>query len=263
MNKKIPNFHTHTKLCGHATGMPLEYAVQAQKDGCCELGFTDHAPMPDGSLEKYWQGTRMKLQEAQIYIQSVKEAAAAVDFPVHLGFEAEWDENLVSWYKEKLLGEFGAEYLVLGSHWATLGGAHVYCQEITEKEDLFLYVKQTIKAMESGIFKFLAHPDVFMGGWKKWDDNAKSCLKEILDASVSLAMPIEVNGYGIAKPKVQTERGLRFQYPIEEFWEIAAASKAKILCNSDAHNPEDVIKNARKAIAFAEQFDIKPIHLKI
>ncbi len=34
--------------------------------------------------------------------------------------------------------------------------------------------------------------------------------------------------------------GRRFTYPHPRFWEIASDYNIKVLCNSDAHRPEDV-----------------------
>ena len=42
----ISNYHTHTKLCKHAEGMPSDYFEQAKTDVCSELGFSDHCPYP-------------------------------------------------------------------------------------------------------------------------------------------------------------------------------------------------------------------------
>ncbi len=257
---KIANYHTHTSLCKHATGMPEDYILQAKKDGCLALGFSDHAPFPL-TMKDGWTHVRMSLEEIPLYVEAVKKAAHKADFPVYLGFETEWDKDYINWYKEGLISQYGAQYLVLGSHWLTKGDDHIYCQKITDKNDLFTYINQTVEAIQSGIFKFLAHPDVFMGGWRKWDTIAKSALQELLSAACSCNMCVEINGYGLNKPMVTTERGFRFQYPVEEFWEIVAKTDAKVICNSDAHESEVVIKNARMARNFAQQFGITPINL--
>ena len=40
------NYHTHTKLCNHAVGMPEDYIKKAIELGFDELGMSDHAPVP-------------------------------------------------------------------------------------------------------------------------------------------------------------------------------------------------------------------------
>ena len=54
-NNLISNFHTHTYLCKHAEGKPIDYVKEAIKAGCSALGFSDHCPYPDSS----WDYCRM------------------------------------------------------------------------------------------------------------------------------------------------------------------------------------------------------------
>lgn len=253
----ISSLHTHTFLCNHAEGRPADYFEQARSEGCTALGFSDHCPFPS-ELPDSWQNVRMKVQEAAGYIQEVNELKGMADFPVYAGFECEWDKRAESWYKDMLLGEFGADYLVLGSHWVTIGDSHVYILNKVEKKDLFRYTDQTIEAMQSGLFAFLAHPDVLMGHGRVWDSDVESCMKAIIEAARELNLPLEVNGYGFYKPMCRTENGMRYAYPVEEFWQLAAASGVRVICNSDAHDPSVVLSQARKSREWAARFGIIP-----
>lgn len=255
---KISNYHTHSYLCKHAEGKPIDYVKQAMLDGCTELGFSDHCPYPS-TFSDIWDDVRMSPQEVSLYTQLVEEAKAAADFPVFMGFECEWDKQYECWYRDELKGKYGAHYLVLGSHWVTLGSSHVYCPNLDNSADLNKYIDQTIDGMRSGLFAFLAHPDLFMKGYKEWDEQAADCLKAILDAAVDLQMPLEVNGLGMSRPINETSHGIRYQYPYNEFWELVAQSKVPVICNADAHDPRDVIFNAQKARDFAGRFGIIPI----
>ena len=257
--KKISNYHTHTNLCKHASGSPSDYIAQAEKEGCLELGISDHCPY-DESFDDFWPHVRMSVSEAQEYVNMVRLASQNASFPVYLGFECEYDVKYKDWYSDELKGRFGADYLVLGSHWVTDGKSHIYCPEITSSLLLNRYIDQTIDAMRSGLFAFLAHPDLFMKGWMEWDAQAKSCLSAILDAAEDLNMPIEINGLGIVRTPNNTSKGMRYQYPYVEFWEMVAQSKVRVICNSDAHAPEDVIMNAWRARDFAGRFGIAPMN---
>ncbi len=256
--KKISNYHTHTQLCQHAKGIPTDYLAQAEKEGCIELGISDHCPYPS-TFEDFWPHVRMDVSQIEEYTSMVKAAKDAASFPVYLGFECEYDARYKSWYADELKGRYKAEYLVLGSHWVTDGSNHIYCPEITSASLLNRYIDQTIDGMRSGLFAFLAHPDLFMKGWVEWDAQAKSCLSAILDAAIDLDMPIEINGLGMSRTPNNTSHGMRYQYPYIEFWEIVAQSKARVICNSDAHSPEEVIMNAWKARDFAGRFGITPM----
>lgn len=253
--KKLSNFHTHTYLCGHAEGKPIDYALQAQKEGCKALGFSDHCPFPKDFPDP-WDNVRMDVDQVPLYLSMIEEAKKAVDFPIYTGFECEWDPAYKSWYKDELRGRFGAQYLAMGQHWFMKDGCHPGTQVILTNEDLNKYCDQVIDGMKSGLFDFLAHPDLFMYSMCEWTKNTEAVSKAIIDAAVSLNMPIEINGYGLAKKTQITSRGIRQVYPYVEFWELAAASSAKIICNSDAHFPNDVIFNAWRARDFAGRFGI-------
>lgn len=260
--KAVANYHTHTKLCRHAEGTPEDYVRQAAKEGCTALGFSDHCPYPD-SFTDVWPHIRMSEDQIPLYRQYVRSAAECAPFPVYCGYECEWDSNYKSWYRDGLLGEYQADYLILGSHWCTSGSSHKYCPDLTGIE-LNRYTDQTIDGMRSGLFRFLAHPDLFMKGYKEWDEQSSACLKAILDAAVDLNLPIEINGLGLSREPNETSRGMRYQYPYVEFWEMAAQSGVQIICSSDAHDPKDVILNNWKARDFAGRFGITPIEsLKI
>ncbi len=258
--KAISNYHTHTQLCKHAHGRPLDYVKQAIAEGCSSLGFSDHCPYPT-YMPDYWPEIRMSLEEVPTYIKWIEEAKKIAPFNIYMGFECEWDARYKSWYTDELKGTYKAQYLILGSHWATIGNEHIYCPRLESNKDLNTYIDQTIDGMKSGIFSFLAHPDLFMLGHREWDKQAQSCLKAILDAAVDLDMPLEINGLGSSRPPLETSRGMRYPYPYVEFWEMVAQTKVRVICNSDAHNPQDVIMNAWKARDFAGRFEISPIEL--
>lgn len=254
----IPNFHTHTFLCKHAKGTPLDYTKQAIKEDCSALGFSDHCPYPD-SFYDYWPHIRMSVQEVPLYIEEIEESKKIADFPIYMGFECEWDKNISSWYSQELKGTYKAQYLVLGSHWVTDGKSHIYALDIKDSKLLNKYIDQTIEAMYSKNFAFLAHPDLFLAHQYEWNSQTKDYSLKIIQAAKDLDMPLEINGLGPSRKANNTKNGMRYQYPVVEFWELAAQEGVKVICNADAHSPEDVIFNAWKARDFAGRFNIKPL----
>ena len=202
----------------------------------------------------------MTTKEASEYSEWIEEAKEAAAFPVYQGYECEWEESYTGWYDE-LKANFGADYLVLGSHWVADGSSHIYIPDVESPSLLNKYIDQTIEGMRSGHFAFIAHPDLFMAGYKEWDDQSKACSQAILDAASDLDLPIEINGLGITRTPNHTKRGMRYPYPFVEFWEMASLTNVRVICNSDAHNPQDVIMNAWKARDFASRFGIEPLEL--
>ncbi|AEE15959.1 histidinol-phosphatase [Treponema brennaborense] len=252
----LTNFHTHTFLCHHAEGTVSDYVAAAQASGCDMLGFSDHCPYPrDGN--DTWPGIRMTPEEAVTYVSDVRNAAAA--FPVYLGFECEYDAEYASWYADELKGRFGADYLVLGAHWVCAGNERLYIPDVHDRALIRQYFDTVIEGMRTGLYSFLAHPDLIMADGRCWDAELESHFSELIDAAVSCGLPLEVNGVGLARRMVAGERGLRHPYPVDEFWELAAKKNAAVVCNADAHRPQDVIANAVLARNFAARFGITPL----
>lgn len=252
----ISNFHTHTYLCKHAEGDIKDYLEQAKLDSCIALGFSDHCPLPQDNIDN-WPEIRMTIEESYDYIKKIRQEAKNYDFPVFAGFECEWSLRYKNFYKDFLLDELKVDYLAFGPHWVEHEGSFVYAPQFGDKKLLHIYTDSMIQAMESGLFSFVAHPDLAMAGWKTWEEEAKSCFGSIIDCAIANNLPLEVNGQGMLKPMMKSEKGLRYQYPYDEFWLLAKEKGAMIIANSDAHLPENVIKGALKAKEFAKNLGIE------
>ncbi len=47
MKRLVANYHTHLKLCGHASGMSEDYVKFAIANKIKELGISDHGPIQE------------------------------------------------------------------------------------------------------------------------------------------------------------------------------------------------------------------------
>jgi histidinol-phosphatase (PHP family) len=234
--------------------------AQAITDGADALGFSDHCPYPHDGVDT-WDATRMTVEEARDYFDDVREAAKDAPFPVYAGFECEWAPRYESWYRDTLLGEYGADYLVLGAHWLSIGKKNIYAPTILDMADIKAYFAQTIQGIESGLYRFLAHPDLVLAEGLDWNCELAALFADLIDAAMSRKMPLEINGYGLIKPKVSSVAGKRYQYPVDEFWRMAAEKGADVICNSDAHTPDYVMQGVRNARAYAAQFSFSPLEM--
>lgn len=260
--EQISSFHTHTYLCKHAQGTVQDYLIQAKKENCLALGFSDHCPYPEDGTD-FWPDVRMNENEAKPYIETVRREAEKYDFPVYAGFECEFDYKYENWYRDFLLGEIGADYLILGPHWVHDGSRYVFIPEVANTNLLHKWTDVTIYAIQTGLFKMIAHPDLPMAcGNTKWTKDVECCFRAILDAAIDKNIPLEINGCGLVlkQPITDIENITRPQYPYRKYWEIIADSSAKVICNSDAHNPENVLYPARCARQYAKELGIKPIN---
>ena len=254
----LANYHTHTERCKHATGKVIDYVEAAVSAGVEILGMSDHTPFPNNSL---WPEVRMAYEELDDYIKEIDEAQTKYpQIKLLKAFECEFIEDYSSFYNEVLRGQYKADYLILAGHmihgtspWNRLGMVK------SDKEELKLYANYLVKAMETGLFKFVAHPDVFGHFYLPWDEEAIAASKYIIEAASHYNMPLEINGYGLRKPEIMTPQGSRKQYPLKGFWELAAGYDCKVLANSDAHKPTDITAKVEEGYQIADQYGLKKV----
>ncbi len=226
------NLHTHTFRCHHATGTDREYVENAIKAGYGKIGFSDHAPIlfPEGNGHYI----RMSPSEYESYVKSVLSLKEEYknDIQIYLGLEAEFYPKLFS-DNVKFWNQFPLDYMILATHF--IGNEYdedsVYSGRslgITSPEILQKYVDQTIDGLNTGLFTYLAHPDLirFIGNDKIY----KQQMKRLCLHAKKLNVPLEINLLGFC-----TNR----QYPNPTFWKIAKAVGNQVLIGLDAHEAED------------------------
>jgi histidinol-phosphatase (PHP family) len=195
------------------------------------LGFSDHLPymFPDGYESFY----RVDMAAGDEYVKTIKSLAEKYKnkIEIRVGFEMEcypahFDKMLENARK------FGAEYLILGHHF--LGNEHPdgigTRSPIRDSELLREYVDSIIHGIESGVFTYVAHPDIilFVGDEKLYrEEMTRLCLK-----AVEYDIPLEINLHGIRYNR---------HYPNEVFWKIAGETKAPVTFGVDAHDPEAIL----------------------
>ena len=114
--------------------------------------------------------------------------------------------------------------------------------KLTTVRALRAYGEHLQELMSTGLYAFIAHPDLFGACWERWDENAAACAKDILEAAAATNTPLELNGNGLYKRPLHTSEGTRQPYPWKPFWELAAEYPVTVICNSDAHRPEDALR---------------------
>lgn len=230
------NLHTHTKRCHHAIGEDEEYVKTAIKAGIKTLGFSDHAPylFPSGKQQAHC----IEVEQGEEYINSIKtlKRKYADKIELHVGFEMEYYpsyfDGMVSYAKA-----LGAEYLILGQH-AIYDGKLATHKRKGTREDFAEFVNCTVNAMKSGVFTYVAHPDIM-----QFDEDDKLYLSEmerIAKTSAELNIPLEINLLGIRRGRC---------YPSENFFRIAGKIGSPITLGIDAHSPEEILEKNAIAVA--------------
>lgn len=250
------NFHTHTFRCKHAVGSAVDYAEAAVEKGFTTLGISDHSPLPDNR----WPQVRMPMKALQGYINEIDEASSAYpQLRILKGAECEYAPEYINFYTDELLGIHSFAYLIGGAHYFPVKGEWISCYKAeNSKVNLFAYTDYIIDSIQSKLFSFIAHPDLFGNFYTAWDSETICCSKAILEAAADLKMPLEINGYGYRKKMIQTGNGLRRRYPLDNFWKLAENYEIPVIINSDAHKPEDIDKFGN-AVELAEKHALQII----
>lgn len=246
------NFHTHTKLCNHGEGMPDDYCRAALEKGVTHLGFSDHSALPGN----YGDRVRMSIDQLPLYIDSVRQAQK--DFPelkIYLGMECDYAPEHESFYREVLMHEQHFDYLIGSIHYYEYNGFMRWMAGPPFAEDEYdIYAEKYVCAMRSGLFLFMAHPDLFAGVVPEWNKNAERAAERICRASRECGVPLEFNSSGFRRTMAQRgsgdkslamelffgkdDGGTPMLTPRLEFWRVAAAYDVPVVVNSDAHYPE-------------------------
>ena len=241
-NRGIANYHTHTVRCRHAAGSEEEYIKKAIRNGFSVLGFADHSPWPYKS--DYVSFMRMALSEFPDYERTVRGLARKYQdqISIPLGLECEAFPEYENW-----LRDFKAEhldYVILGNHYDysdegnpdngkllnDRGGFYFgFCRE---KEQILRYGQRTVHGITTGLYDYLAHPDLFCFCYPVFDAECEAVSRDLCAAAEQYHLPLEVNLNGMSR----TDGTLG--YPCRRFWEIASLYKVQAVIGFDAHRPE-------------------------
>ncbi len=231
----LRNLHTHTWRCGHAEGDAAEYAAVAAAAGCRLLGFSEHTVLPDSR----WPEWRMAAGQLDGYCAAVGSVVGVhPGLDIALGMECDWLPEHAVWYQDELLGRRGCDYLIGAVHVLELpGGWTGAFTGVGRGQGLRCYTRLIEAACRSGLFAFIAHPDVFAADGREWDAEDAACARDIAAVAVATGTPLELNAYGLRKAPVAGRAG----YPWPPFWAEVARQAVTVVVNSDAHRPQDVV----------------------
>lgn len=241
---RLPDYHTHTERCGHATGTSAEYVQAAQTVGLSGIGIADHLPLlphPDAELT-------MSIEELPGYVDEVQ--ALKSEFPgyVLLGIEADYRPHTVS-EVGALLDAHPFDYVIGSIHFLEDWGFDDprFVSEYTGKdidEVWVQYLQLVGDAAESGLFTIMGHLDLV----KKFGYRLTRTLDRELDRLVvriaRAGVIVEINTAGLHKPIGEA-------YPDASILRRLHAAGVPITFGSDAHSPEHVGRDFAQAVELA------------
>ncbi len=258
--KIVSNFHGHTFRCGHGIGTEKQMLEAAFKSGLKTVGFSEHVPvdfnqtylnvaiqllgekkanehMNDLVVEGR-NGIRMPYLMLQDHVEAVEALKKEYPGQVFLGFECEYIEAYLPYYRALLAS--GVDYLILGNHFKQLLAHDYYYGFLADDASILSYASDTIKAFETGLFKYFAHPDLFMRHRQDFGDACVVATHQICQSAVKHHVVFELNLGGIRIGKKHYGDGsYRYPYNDERFWAIVASYHIPCCIGVDAHTPDD------------------------
>lgn len=232
-------YHSHTSRCGHAVGEDEQYVINAIKYGVKRFGVSDHIFLP-GIIQPRVRGSFECLDE---YLNSFNKLREKYKDQVEMviGFEAEYSPFFLDYYRG-LLQSKKIDYLILGQHYHIKDG------------QLFLfkpeeYAQDIADALKTGLFTYVAHPDIFLLARATWDEDNIKVSRKILEACEKHHIPIEINVCGLRSHR---------PYPSDDFFELSKEYDLEYVIGMDIHNPDHFFDGyIEEAIEFAKRHNLK------
>ena len=260
---KWNNFHTHTYRCRHAEGDIEDFAKRAAELNMDIIGFSEHAYLP-GDENPF----HLSLSEVPEYTEACRAADGQYGgVKVLCGVECDYDPSDEAFFREFYLDKMGMDYLVGSVHELKDGRDILDCFSNRHfgLEELKIYTGLYIKLIESRLFTFCAHPDLFgrpidIGADPSgWDANAESAAKEIIEAAAANSSVLEINVSGAWK--TATKGYPAIIYPRREFWEIASDYDIPVILNTDAHSLERLDAFADYGMDLIREYGLRRVEL--
>ena len=264
------NYHTHLALCGHADGMSEDYVREAIEAGYSVLGISDHGPIKPEFMTKeefshHWLERQMTYEQfLNIYLPDCCKTKEKYkdQIKVYVGLEIEYLSPFHSYYEEI---RSKVDYLNLAVHFYYHNGKLPNTFEDVTYENVYSYGLNAKKALETGLFNILVHPDLYMYNYKSidgtttFDNECERTARLIIESAIKNNVYLEINVGGIFKVTSNKRKIGEYAYPRDEFWKIVSEyPEAKVIIGVDAHKPQQLrAEEIKMAYNFAKKHKIK------
>lgn len=274
------NYHTHTKLCGHAYGEMREYIENAIEAGYTVLGFSDHNPPAFGRRDpKVYMSKEQFFEEYLPVLKGLKEEYSdRIDISIGLeveyyGDEGEKNETIVASRNEI---EKELDYMILGQHFVIARDNDGKMMNPPKKSDPLSekypldYAATVVEAIKTGKFAYVAHPDIFLryrdgipeDKKQEYNENVSTAIEMICDVASKYRIPLEINlgaitAYHEEIPGNWITKDNSYIYPVIDFWKVAAEKGCDVLIGVDAHSPDRFLSRDSENIAKKMMKDAK------
>jgi histidinol-phosphatase (PHP family) len=246
------DWHTHSSLCRHASGVLEDYVISAIDKNLELIGLSAHFPyeflknMENIPFQEY----AMSLDEIQSYLTTAENLKFKYKhkIEVKIGFEIDYIINQEAAYRQYIDKIIDRLDFTIGSiHNLKFQNTLLPFDDarflskygnFNSIEDLFiLYYETMSKMINSQLFecKIVGHFDLPKKFDKKPenDERVDELISSILDSIERKGVVIEVNTSGFRKP-------INEQYPSKNILKEILDRGIPIILGSDAHSPDEV-----------------------
>ncbi|MBQ7276233.1 MAG: hypothetical protein IJS58_03185 [Bacilli bacterium] len=256
--------------------MTKDYCDVAVNTDIKILGFSDHGPLPNSfyNLGDGYDESRMDFEVLKNeYLPDFEKSKEEFkdELILEKGLEMEYVPGHDDYYQNLL--DY-VDYLILGEHWIKdpfNDSGRLYYSKL-DYSNVMYYAKDVEKALDSKLFKIIAHPDIFLSNYvskngimRELDEEAYKAMELIVDACVRNDCLIEFNLNGITRGKYYNKYNDSFDYtyPRIEFFDIVVKKGGKVIFGCDAHDPFRLNHNLlERGIIECIKLGIRPINIK-
>lgn len=241
---RLPDYHTHTVRCGHASGSPAVYVETARAAGLLALGVADHLPL----LPHHDPELSMEICELGEYVAEVRQLKEAYPGFVVLGIEADYRPDTVSDVRS-LLRSQPFDYVIGSVHhlgeWGFDDPRQIDGYDSRDIDDVWVdYLELVGEAAESGLFTILGHLDLVKKFGYRPSRTLDVELNRVVERIAAAGVVIEINTAGLHRPALEA-------YPSPDILRRLRAAGVAITFGSDAHRPEEVGRDFAHAVEVA------------
>ena len=246
MNAHLPaDYHTHTRLCRHAGGDPIDYARAAAARGIPEIACTDHIPFPNDPHPSI----RMTREEFDVYLGLVRDAQQAGGCVVLLGIEADYQRDLVHGHVQSVLDSADFDLVLV----AILPGplCALVPRDPPATPDFINqmyrpYFLRMAELARTGLYDVCSHFDVVKRcGLRAPEAVIAEIAPPALDAVAEAGMAIEINTSGL-------DHGAAEAYPSLQILAWMKERDIPITFGSDSHDPAQIGRHFEQAVELAK-----------
>ncbi len=235
----IADYHTHTYLCGHASGTLPAYIDAAINRGVDEIALTDHLFLYYEDPNSRDPSLAMREEQYPDHFDAMKLAQCRYRdrIKVRVSVEADWVSGAEDRLRQ-ILSCYDFDFVLGGVHyvdgWLIDSPDDMDQYDRIPIEEIYRsYFREIRAAAKSGLFDVLAHFDLPKKFGHKTPESVRAEVLDTLDCVKEAGCALEVSSVGFRDP-------IQECYPGN--WIIGEMRRREIpiVLSSDAHSPAEV-----------------------